>query len=1559
MKKKLLVLLAAALCLLSVSVQAESATGKGDIVIRNDGLAAYVDGKGNLLIPGNEQPVNEQTADAVVAINPYHLVFLSKSDAADGAETASLVSIDLTTFEESMVAENVHAACLVDEDRLYYIPKAERTQICMTDLEGNAASVVYTAAEELDRLFVSVEGLVATYADNAGAVVYVSASDTFEEFSGSIPSQNLMTEEYQLYIAPGSELSLFRPESFAADILDSNVYSFEMLNGKIYYFAHSGSALRLKSYDPTTMEWKVVTTPEVPLETKLTSSAGSLFALGMDQVIYEIDPESGAMTAFAVIDSHYDALPADGSREVDSYSIRAMDGQLNLYATITEANAQPAFSFVEFSTDVSGDEGKETVLLETFPIEGENGCWELLEPAQQYAPLVRGMRGEAVSAIQQPLYNLGYYDYYIDGIFGHRTERAVRILQGDLGRTVNGIADEELQRLILGGTLPAYDPYRQVDYGSRGLRTEMLQQRLRALGYLADSADGIYGGRTRTAVQLFQWENGLQISENATREMLIALYSGNAARCSSYIPLRQGDSGIRVRELNNRLKELYYLEGSGGSTYTSATADAVRKYQSQVGLSITGEASVVLQQRLFNKNAQEYTGHIVLRRGDENTRVYRLQRRLKELNYFTANPTGYFGRKTQEAVKLFQQKVGIRPTGEATIATQELLYSPNAPKYVKPTILGTPAITIDTYEKIENGVYFLTDESAAGGSVTFSWMTEGQVASYHVSIIDTEGNVYLDQDTLLTRTGVSVGTLEMNRVYTLKVTAKPQDGDASHETSAEISFCRIEAPKEPEIVVGTITGVHASVEPVVRTENDVDYVRSGVVTFRWYAEGDVASYYVEIRDSNDKLLLPTNTTDEEASISTDAMRADETYTLYVYAIPTNGTVEHATVQTKKFALETEPEPLPQVSAPVVEAENTSAETDENGNAVYVVADDPISFRWNAVEYAAQYYIEILDASGTSVTGETTTETTYILNPAMLSKGAEYTMTVAAIPEGGIVTPEATTAIVLDVEEDQTVIQMPAPVLSILNSEPAGDGIAYSDDEILTFQWTSVEGAVGYNVVVRDGSQNICHEETVAELSMVYNASSLTRGAVYTVTVTAVPAEDANAQGTPATLPFIIRIASVPVEIPEENTSEEDIPALPIELGEPQITVSEIDEIIDSVVYVQEGTVSFTWKADGAVSAYYAAIYDADNELRTEVTSSDIGASITSDKLIRDAVYTLRVVAIPEGGTIEDGAASEVRFGVRSAEAAEEEIPAVADIPVSESANETVPEEIIQDEAETEMVENSVSAPEISIHPTLYTEDSVHYVQNGMISMEWYADGEVEGYSVEILNSANGIVASMTTSDTATRISAENMTAGEIYTLRVVAIPAGGSVKDGKANAILFAKEFEEPAEAEISEIVDDNPASEEPVYEEMPAEEVQTEEIVPEEIVPEETYEEPSPVQAEEPASEPIEDPAEPLETEPAVIGPWEVPLTAESDIALISELQLRLVEWGWLAPESFADGMLDEATILAVISFQTSYNEANEVMLTPVLPEDPVIESETLMLLMAEEAIPYTNPNA
>ena len=198
------------------------------------------------------------------------------------------------------------------------------------------------------------------------------------------------------------------------------------------------------------------------------------------------------------------------------------------------------------------------------------------------------------------------------------------------------------------------------------------------------------------------------------------------------IDLYRGYTGYRVRELNNRLEELYYLEDNPGSSYTAATAEAVRAFQRRAGLEVNGNATEYVQRRLFSAYAPEAAGYITLRRGDENSRVSDLQIRLRDLGYYTGSISGYYGSTTEKAVKLFQRRVDLNVTGVATVRTQQLLFRRDAPEYVEPTVIGDPVITVDPYAYREKAIYYITDEVTWNDYVTFNWYADDPHGREHL-----------------------------------------------------------------------------------------------------------------------------------------------------------------------------------------------------------------------------------------------------------------------------------------------------------------------------------------------------------------------------------------------------------------------------------------------------------------------------------------------------------------------------------------------------------------------------------------------------------------------------------------------------------------------------------------------------------------------------------------------------------------------------------------------------------------------------------------------------------
>ncbi len=66
---------------------------------------------------------------------------------------------------------------------------------------------------------------------------------------------------------------------------------------------------------------------------------------------------------------------------------------------------------------------------------------------------------------------------------------------------------------------------------------------------------------------------------------------------------------------------------------------------------------------------------ILMRNGSTGSAVRMLQARLQELGYLNEDPDGFYGDRTEEAVKAFQERNGLDADGVAGVKTQEKLYN--------------------------------------------------------------------------------------------------------------------------------------------------------------------------------------------------------------------------------------------------------------------------------------------------------------------------------------------------------------------------------------------------------------------------------------------------------------------------------------------------------------------------------------------------------------------------------------------------------------------------------------------------------------------------------------------------------------------------------------------------------------------------------------------------------------------------------------------------------------------------------------------------------------------
>ena len=220
--------------------------------------------------------------------------------------------------------------------------------------------------------------------------------------------------------------------------------------------------------------------------------------------------------------------------------------------------------------------------------------------AKTYSKLSKGSRGDEVKALQKRLNDLGYDCGKADGVFGSSTQEAVRYFQDAIGVSQDGVAADSVQQKLFASNAPKFETYVTLKSGSAGIRVEKLQSRLNKLGYLDAPVDGEFGSRTKDAVKLFQKAAGLKQDGVAGTATLKALAKKGAPECGVYIELRKGDSGSRVKEMQEQLKKLGFLE-KVNSSYDKKTVAAVEAFAKSVGVDSNGrKADAELIARMFS-----------------------------------------------------------------------------------------------------------------------------------------------------------------------------------------------------------------------------------------------------------------------------------------------------------------------------------------------------------------------------------------------------------------------------------------------------------------------------------------------------------------------------------------------------------------------------------------------------------------------------------------------------------------------------------------------------------------------------------------------------------------------------------------------------------------------------------------------------------------------------------------------------------------------------------------------------------------------------------------------
>ena len=252
----------------------------------------------------------------------------------------------------------------------------------------------------------------------------------------------------------------------------------------------------------------------------------------------------------------------------------------------------------------------------------------------------------------------------------------------------------------------------ELKLGDTGSEVLELNTRLRQLNYTTVRATDQYSAATEAAVSAVQEAYGLSVTGTADETTLKVIYG------ECYRPLSYGAEGADVKLAQEKLSELGYYSGNITGTYLEGTTAAMKIFQGENSLEITGAADVKTQEKLFSLAIrptptpspaptpspvptpsptpgpyEAFTKKLSY--GSTGSDVQKVQQRLMDLGFFTyrKTTTGYY-KNTQAAVEAFQKHNGLEATGAVDEATWNALFNDvttvSASDAAKPAYEPTP-----------------------------------------------------------------------------------------------------------------------------------------------------------------------------------------------------------------------------------------------------------------------------------------------------------------------------------------------------------------------------------------------------------------------------------------------------------------------------------------------------------------------------------------------------------------------------------------------------------------------------------------------------------------------------------------------------------------------------------------------------------------------------------------------------------------------------------------------------------------------------------------------------
>jgi peptidoglycan hydrolase-like protein with peptidoglycan-binding domain len=275
-----------------------------------------------------------------------------------------------------------------------------------------------------------------------------------------------------------------------------------------------------------------------------------------------------------------------------------------------------------------------------------------------------GVEPSAIVEIQTRLRDRGYNVAAVSGTLDSSTVAAIRAFQTDAGMPVNGQASAALlDQLRMGSATP----------GRTLTRAEVvrLQTALAERGYDTGPADGVIGPKVRGAIRTYQADASLPVTGEATPKLLASLESPTGD-----IPNDDTDADIddirtqQLLQIEGELQRHGYYVGEFDGANDDQLRTAIRAYQTDAGLPVTGEANTALLENLKSS--------AVRNKGTSNSLlIWEVENQLDRLGYAVGKIDGTLDDQSKLALRTYKRKAGIPINDIVTFGTLDHLEGHN------------------------------------------------------------------------------------------------------------------------------------------------------------------------------------------------------------------------------------------------------------------------------------------------------------------------------------------------------------------------------------------------------------------------------------------------------------------------------------------------------------------------------------------------------------------------------------------------------------------------------------------------------------------------------------------------------------------------------------------------------------------------------------------------------------------------------------------------------------------------------------------------------------------